>query len=231
MSRDYVLKSIRITKIVRTRRRSIAAEFNEDASLTIRAPYWVTMNYIEKFIEERRNWILRNHRIALERFRTMPRRRYEEGEKFLYLGKDHELRIGAYPHRRLELSDGVFRLSDLYVNCAKKVFLSWYRESAARYLPERVERYSAIMGIAPRGIRISSAVRQWGSCSPENVLCFPWRIMMAPQNVIDSVVVHEIAHVKDRTHSKRFWHQVKSVFPDYDASDRWLSANAHRMIL
>lgn len=231
MSRNYVLKTIRIEKIVRSRRRSIAAEFNEDASLTIRAPYWVTMHYIERFIEERKNWLLRNHQIALERYRTLPKRRYEEGENFLYLGKEHALTIGHYPHRRLDLAEGTFRLSQLYANNAKKVFLSWYRERAAKHLPERVAKYSALMGIAPKGIRISSAFRQWGSCSPQNVLCFPWRIMMAPQDVIDSIVVHEIAHLKDRTHSKRFWHQVKSVFPHYDDSDRWLSANAHRMIL
>jgi len=231
MDRQYVLKTIPLQGIVRSRRRSISAEFSEDASLLIRAPHWVSMNFIEKFIEDRKDWILRNYQIALERFRTMPERRYEEGEGFLYLGNEHRLEVGKYPERRLDLVDGSFRLSSLYLNCARKVFLSWYRGQAARYLPLRVEQYSALMGIAPRGIRISSAVRQWGSCSPRNVLCFPWRIIMAPESVIDSVVVHELAHVQDRTHSKRFWARVESVFPEYDASDRWLSANAHRMIL
>ena len=89
------------------------------------------------------------------------------------------------------------------------------REAAKRYLPERVKYFSARMGLSPSSVRITSARGRWGSCSAKNGLCFSFRVMLLPPAAIDYVVVHELAHIAEHNHSKRFYRVVERELPDY----------------
>ncbi len=86
---------------------------------------------------------------------------------------------------------------------------------AKKELPQRVEYYADIMGVKPTGITITGAQKRYGSCSAKNRLCFAWRLMAYPQQAIDSVVVHELAHIVHKNHGKEFYALVESVLPDY----------------
>lgn len=86
---------------------------------------------------------------------------------------------------------------------------------AKEVIPERVEYYAAVMGVKPTGITITGAKKRYGSCSGKNRLCFTWRLMAYPQEAIDSVVVHELAHIVHKNHGKDFYALVESVLPDY----------------
>ena len=88
-------------------------------------------------------------------------------------------------------------------------------ERAKRELPGRVARYAAIMGVEPSGITITGARKRFGSCSGKNRLCFTWRLMTYPDEAIDSVVVHELAHIVHKNHGREFYALVESVMPDY----------------
>ncbi|MCS7122892.1 MAG: M48 family metallopeptidase, partial [Candidatus Micrarchaeota archaeon] len=78
-------------------------------------------------------------------------------------------------------------------------------------------------------VRITNARRRWGSCSSSNNLNFSWRLIMAPLEVIDYVVVHELVHTRIKNHSKAFWRMVEAVMPDYDRQRRWLRENGHML--
>lgn len=95
-------------------------------------------------------------------------------------------------------------------------------ERAKRVLPERVAHYAAIMGVQPSGITITGARKRYGSCSGKNRLCFTWRLMDYPQEAIDSVVVHELAHIVHKNHGREFYALVRSVLPDYDQRKKLL---------
>lgn len=95
-------------------------------------------------------------------------------------------------------------------------------DRARRVLPERVAHYAAIMGVQPSGITITGARRRYGSCSGKNRLCFTWRLMAYPDEAIDSVVVHELAHIVHKNHGPDFYALVKSVLPDYDQRKKLL---------
>ena len=86
---------------------------------------------------------------------------------------------------------------------------------AKAYLPERVAWYATKMGVSPAWIKITSARKRFGSCGPENGLCFAWRLMRYPDAAIDSVVVHELAHIVYKNHSKDFYRLIEQVLPDY----------------
>lgn len=86
---------------------------------------------------------------------------------------------------------------------------------AEKELPERVAHYAAIMGVQPTGITITGARKRYGSCSGKNRLCFTWRLMAYPNEAIDCVVVHELAHIIHKNHGPKFYALVESVMPDY----------------
>lgn len=95
-------------------------------------------------------------------------------------------------------------------------------DRARRELPERVRRYAAIMGVQPSGITVTGARKRFGSCSGKNRLCFTWRLMAYPDEAIDSVVVHELAHIVHKNHGPDFYALVRSVLPDYDQRKKLL---------
>lgn len=96
------------------------------------------------------------------------------------------------------------------------------KRSAKILLPERVNYYSKIMGVEPTGIKITSAQKRFGSCSTKNSICFSYILMLYPQEAIDYVVVHELAHIRFHNHSKDFYGFIESVLPDYRNREKLL---------
>ena len=89
------------------------------------------------------------------------------------------------------------------------------RRRAAEVIPQRVAHYAPLMGVAPTGIKITSARTRFGSCNGKNSLCFSWRLMLYPAEAVDYVVVHELAHIRHHNHSQDFWRFVEATMPDY----------------
>ena len=91
------------------------------------------------------------------------------------------------------------------------------RNAAREYLPGRVEYYGGLMGLRPAGITITGARTRFGSCSSRNAISFSWRLMQYPEEAIDYVVVHELAHIRHHDHSAAFYRFIASVMPDHEA--------------
>ena len=108
---------------------------------------------------------------------------------------------------------------------AKKLTDEELRELAREaldYIPRRVNHYASVMGVSYGRITIRNQATRWGSCSAKRNLNFNCLLMLAPKEVIDSVVVHELCHLKEMNHSKRFYDEVLRVYPDYHKWHRWL---------
>ena len=97
-----------------------------------------------------------------------------------------------------------------------------WKARAKAELPPKIAHYAAIMGVKPTGFRVTSAKKRFGSCSGKNSLSFSYRLMAYPEEAIDYVVVHELAHIKQHNHSRAFYEVVASVFPDYEKRERLL---------
>ncbi|MBU0574542.1 MAG: M48 family metallopeptidase [Candidatus Margulisbacteria bacterium] len=95
------------------------------------------------------------------------------------------------------------------------IFAKWFRNDAREMITERLERYSRQTGIRYNKVKITSAQSRWGSCTSRGNLNFSWRVMTLPLEVVDYVVVHELMHIVEMNHSKRFWSKVAGVLPDY----------------
>lgn len=87
------------------------------------------------------------------------------------------------------------------------------------------------MGLAYKSLKINNAKTRWGSCGSSGNLNFTWRLIMAPKKVVDYVIVHELAHLKQMNHSPKFWNEVKLIIPDYKNDELWLKRNGHLLYL
>lgn len=103
-------------------------------------------------------------------------------------------------------------------------------DEALRVIPERVKYYAPIIGVSVTRISIRNQRTRWGSCSADGHLSFNCLLMLAPPEVLDSVVVHELCHRKHMNHSSAFYDEVLRVMPDYHARNRWLKENGPALI-
>jgi predicted metal-dependent hydrolase len=95
---------------------------------------------------------------------------------------------------------------------------------AKAVLPERTAHYAALMGLTPAGITVTGARKRFGSCSPKNRLCFSYHLMRYPDEAVDYVVVHELAHIRHKNHGKAFYALIESILPDYKARRQLLKS-------
>jgi hypothetical protein len=230
LDREPLEIMIAIDQLVRTRRRTLAIIVEDDGRVVVRAPLRLKQQAIDEFVKARETWILTKRRQALERANRFVPKRYVSGEEFLYLGEPYRLEIEDHQRQPLLLNGG-FRMARAALPRAQAVFERWYRRQALRVMSERAAAYAASHGFAFNRIRITSARKRWGSCGHKGNLSFAWRLVMAPQPVIDYVVVHELAHLKHRNHSKRFWSKVASILPDFREREGWLEEHGYLLRL
>ena len=217
----------------RRRRRTLSLCVEGNGEVVLRVPWRTSTAAIKEFFSRKKPWILKKlHQVAVEQRDRIPKV-FSAGEFFSYLGRRYALRIeenglGAAP---LRFVDTTFVLDRRCRERAKELFVEWYKEQARVLIHERVKHYAEQMQVHPDKERITSSERQWGGCSPRNTLTFSWRLVLAPMEAIDYVVVHELAHLKVRNHSSRFWATVEGVLPDFRVRRTWLRKSGHLLDL
>jgi hypothetical protein len=209
-------------------------QITREGKVVIRTPLRTPDNEIESFFQTRQVWIARKlHGIEMKKEMAGKPREFMAGENFFYLGDPYPLEIAKSNGGRkaLILSHGKFQLASNEASHVKELFVKWYREKAREVFGERVHFWSSRFGLSPTGITITSSWQRYGSCSAKNSLSFSWRLLMAPYPVIDYIIVHELAHIKEKNHSKRFWQYLESLMPGYENQKRWLRENSHLLRL
>ncbi len=220
---------MQIDKITRSKRRTIALVIERDGSLTIRAPLRAPQAQIQQFIHDKTDWITRT-REKLKSIVPTPAREYTDGEKFPVLGSLFDLKLVKPQRPSLQFDNG-FNLSSAAQKKGAAIFTRWYKERALEILTNRVDQYARQYKFNPKQIKINSAKTRWGSCSPNGTLNFTWRLVMAPLEVIDYVVVHELAHLRVKDHSSKFWNVVESIYPEYKKQRKWLREHGEKLNL
>lgn len=220
---------ILIDRLIRSRRRTIALIVERDGSLTVRAPMRASRTVIDQFVMEKTEWITRT-RQKLTAVLTAPEKQFADGEKFLFLGSSYDLKL-AGPQRPPLRLEGGFMLNAAFQKRGRQVFTNWYKERAYEVITGRVRFYSTGHGFEPKQVKITSAKTRWGSCSASGNLNFTWRLVMAPLEVIDYVVIHELVHLRIKDHSAKFWRAVETIDPGYRSKRKWLRDHGETLSL
>lgn len=216
-----------IDQIIRSNRKTIALVIQRDGALIVRAPLGTSEKRILELVEQKSAWIARGQAQMRQNLPAEPQ--FSEGEKFLLLGQPHPLKIVKKQRPGLTFEAGTFLLAEKFQPSARALFALWYKKMAAILLPGRVESLAKKHNLQPQKIRITSARTRWGSCSSSGTISLTWRLVMAPPEVIDYVIVHELAHLKIKNHSQTFWRLVESLSPDYKTHLAWLKQNGRSL--
>ncbi|HOK80499.1 MAG TPA: SprT family zinc-dependent metalloprotease [bacterium] len=212
---------VEIEKIIRSKRKTIALQVTDDATLIVRAPFETSEQTIRNVVLKHVDWIERKRKEILARDPGFVKKEFVNGEGFLYLGRSYRLTIVKNQNEPLIFNNGFFLLKD-YQPVAYRLFVDWYKEKSYEKISERAAWFARQTGYAFNTINITNAFRRWGSCSSKGNLNFSWRLIMAPLSVVDYVVVHELVHIEEKNHTKIFWNKVKALLPNYEQSKDWL---------
>jgi predicted metal-dependent hydrolase len=216
-------------QIIRSKRKTLALVVGPDGSVSVRAPLRLPQSVIDAFVRDKSAWIQQKQAEARQRSERCGRpqgfpHRFEPGEAFLYLGKLYPLELVARQERAL-VFDGTFRLKKESQPHAAKLFEAWYKIQARDLFSHRLADLSKQTGLRFTSLRLSSARTRWGSCSSRGTISLNWKLIMAPPEVIDYVIIHELAHVQEKNHSKHYWALVERILPGYRPLRGWLKTN------
>jgi predicted metal-dependent hydrolase len=207
------------------RRRTVEISVKRDGSLVLDAPpEGADEQRLLAFIEAKRLWIYR--KIAeREELGDVPNpKRYQDGEGFRYLGKTYRLRLADHQDEPLRFDKGRFILDRASLPKAQKEFELWYARQAQAWLSTYVRRYAARMETNPRAVVVRNLGFRWGSCGKGDRLYFHWKTALLQTPLIEYVVVHELAHLREPHHTPDFWLIVERAMPDFTERQKRLGA-------
>lgn len=217
-------------EVIRSRRSTADIIIERDGSVVVRAPDWVDDNKVANMVESKHHWIYQGLAEWRDLNATQVLREYKNGEGFLYLGRAYRLLLTSDQDEALQLKNGRFTLRrDLVeqgeIAAAKTAFRDFYVTKGLERLRGRVDYYAPKVGVEPTGLDVKELGHRWASCSTAGKLSFHWKCVMAPQTIIDYIVVHELCHFHYRDHTDAFWNEVDKVMPDFRERKEWLRVN------
>ncbi len=220
------MAEIKIDQLIRSHRRTIGLQITNDARLIVRAPHSASEGFIRKLISRKESWIIAKQDFFKQRQNKAVIRKFVPGEEFLFLGESYQLVAVEDLPKAVVLGDSLMISSVVLAN-ARDHIENWYKDQALAYISQRTANYAIMTGLKFQSIRINSATTRWGSCGYKDTLNFTWRLIMAPIKVVDYVIIHELMHLKQKNHSRKFWAEVAQMMPDYKQEERWLKHNSH----
>jgi predicted metal-dependent hydrolase len=209
----------------RSARRSHGFMISDDG-LHVTSPRRAPLDDVERAIRAKQNWILtklfeRSERRTLRAER--PAVEWVDGAQLPYLGSDLTLRLetAARSHCVFDPDTRELRLGvtpGLEESQIRERVKLWFQGEAKRLFGERLDLYAPRVGVTYNAFALSSAGTRWGSCTVAGNIRLNWKLVHYPLALLDYVVVHELAHLREMNHSPAFWAVVGDVFPDYDGA-------------
>lgn len=225
----------------RTERRTLAIEIKQDGQVFVAAPFSLKEKEILSFLNKKSHWIFKKKEDVKKRNQENSIRKYEDEEEFLFLGKKCRLYIYEEQIKQSRIYfDGILWRVFIPTGLSlqerqkkiKETLSEWYRKQAEEILGGRLFHYTRILRVEPQKIAIKTQKRLWGICDyHKKIIRLNWLIILAPMNVIDYVIVHELCHLLIPNHSRAFWKKVETVYPQYQECRQWLKKNQSQLLL
>jgi predicted metal-dependent hydrolase len=183
------------------------------------------------FIARKTDWIL--HQLQKQPMPQAPRE-WTGNEVLFFLGEPYFFSLQqadntAYitqTSTKITLSG---RLNRLSASSRRKTVIDWYKTQATHYLNARTQTLSQHLALIPSNITIKTYKARWGSCNTKGEIQYNWKIIQAPKDIIDYLIIHELCHLKHHNHSSAFWHCVEAALPDFKKPQEWLKKQGYKL--
>lgn len=216
----------------RRSRRTIGLKVSEKG-LTIHAPKLLLIRELEKLLSSKARWI--QQKLAKLEENKIPAIVWQDKENLLYLGQDIQLDISKHSrntvpklvNNRLQL-----QLKDTNPDFVARKVMQWYQKQAQPDFIKRIAFFAKQLGVPTPPSALSNARTRWGSCNSRGQIRLSWRLVQAPPEMINYVVCHELAHLKEMNHSPRFYAVLDKLYPQHRKHEKaldLLSPQLHRL--
>lgn len=212
----------RYTHIVKPRLKHTYLSFDEDANLIIKSPK-VSQHYLEQLLLKKSSWINRSREKILQK-----KGKTSNFTELYFQGKSYPLLLQEHKKKQVKLTFEEEKFTLEYHHYDKILFQKhidrFYKEKAQEVIPSQVDRWAKTMKMDYSKLSFRKTKRQWGSCSVHNALSFNSMCMKLPADVLQYIIVHELAHIEHKHHQKSFWACVERYLPDYKTQVKALKA-------
>ena len=202
------------------RKKTIEIRVDPEHGVMVSAPLRASRAEIERLVQARSGWIV-------ERMTTgtaAPKPSLSSGSTVPYRGKTLDLTVQTSKRKRAGVHHNEASLTvEVPAGPApaeaedrvRETLQKWYAARTLEHVEEAVSQWAPKLGVTPAGVRVVNPKHRWGSCSPTGVLRFNWRLVLAEPELLEYVVVHELAHLRHMNHSKEFWEVVAGATPEH----------------
>jgi len=199
------------------------------------------MKKIEDFLIQKEKWIEKHLQNFAEHALKFPEKKLVQSETFPFLGEALSLRFVPTPlksvffsrhekYLQLHLPENSWNeVTEADLQHYFPKLQKFYQREAEKLIQERIQIWSNQMQLFPKALNFRNQKSRWGSCTSRGSIQINWRLIGAPLEVIDYILVHELAHLRHMNHSKDFWNLVEEHFPELQKSERWLKENQNTL--
>lgn len=230
-------------QLVRSAKRRTISLQVKASKVRVLAPAHIPESTISQFVQQKSTWLWK--KISEQQSVTDNKQRtFETGDIFYYLGQPLTLMINYADNHNIDtnseaasskysihtnnLQQLVITFNGVHITHAKQAFLvktilhDWFLQQAQTYLTNQISQLQITTGLHSRALKIRHYKTRWGSCDAKQRINLNWLLIMAPKNVIDYVIIHELCHLRHLNHSAQFWLLVKSFYDDIAGAKLWL---------
>jgi len=211
--------------VVKSSRRKTTALKIKNGAVSIHIPSRQPIAIARHFVQQKTHWIQQklNHHIQL----ALPEKSFIAGESLLFLGTNYSLQLIAVdrPTTTIKTAQTIEihgRLNILSKAAIRAALITWYTQQAELYLRSQTAYLTTQTGLKPRSITVKTYKARWGSCRLNGDIQYNWKLILAPPEIIDYVIIHELCHLRQHNHSAAFWQLVHAYYPTTKQARLWL---------
>ncbi len=217
--------------IKRTNRKKTVSIKILDGLVKINSPKDYSDGEILNLIKKKNNWIIKN----LEEIKKKPKsKKFINDEIFFLMGSNYRLKLIKDSDKKVKINKSfleVYITEEFCRDEIRNLICKWYIKKATDYLNKRTNDFAKIMDVNPHSVVIKDYKSRWGACYPNGKISYNWKIIMAPNYIIDYLIVHELCHLIHPNHSSLFWNSVKKILPNYVEYNNWLKINGQLFVI
>ena len=214
--------------IVYSKRKTISIIVERDRRVLVHAPLETSEKAIKEIVEKKKRLLSKkiehNQKYPIEK----ESKEFVSGESLLYLGQEYKLLVVDEHHEDI-VFDSKFIINKGAQPKANQLLKQWYIKAAMEFILPKAKAIAKQIGVQYNKIRILDLRFRWGSCTPKNNIHLNWRLIKAPVNVIEYIIVHELTHLVETNHTPEFWNRIAAQLPNFERAKAWLKENGHEL--
>lgn len=223
MNEQLVVDDLKFEVRRSARRKTLELTVDRGGELRVAAPPHAGGERLERFVRDNLFWLYTKLAEKDLLKKPMAQREFVSGEGFSYLGRSYRLLLVDEQDVPLKLVGGRFRLRRSLARRGRDEIVRWYVQRAQAWLALRVAAWAQRMGVKPTAVGVRDLGFRWGSCGSGGGVNFHWATILLPPSIVDYVIVHELAHLREANHTPVFWRIVTRALPDQGERRAWLA--------